>query len=57
MNDDDGYAPDECECEFCSPEPEPIPAPWERTGVEEHALRPLPVSDEERTLALTRRAD
>ena len=53
----DGYAPQECECEFCSPEPEPIPAPWERTGDEERDLRPLPMSAEERALALTPQAD
>ena len=37
----------ECECEFCSPEPEPIPAPWERTGDDEHDLRPLSMSGPE----------
>ena len=37
----DGGAPQDCECEFCSPEPEPIPAPWERNGDPEHDLRPL----------------
>lgn len=42
-------APQDCECEFCSPEPEPIPAPWERNGDPEHDLRPLSMSESNET--------